>query len=52
MNKQGYGARALDYDLMVAMNSQTYTSDIRRFASGGYLMYDSSWPLDPELVAR
>ncbi len=49
VNKEGYGARALDYDLMVAMNSQTYKSDVREVRSGGYLMYDSSWPLDPEL---
>jgi len=49
VNKQGYGARALDYDLMVAMNSQTYKSDVKEVRSGGYLMYDSSWPLDPEL---
>ena len=49
VNKQGYGARALDYDLMVAMNSQTYKNDVQEVRSGGYLMYDSSWPLDPEL---
>jgi 2-oxoglutarate ferredoxin oxidoreductase subunit alpha len=49
VNKEGYGARALDYDLMVAMNSQTYKADVREVRSGGYLMYDSSWPLDPEL---
>ncbi len=50
VNKDGYGARALDYDLMVAMNSQTYVRDVREVRSGGYLMYDSSWPLDPELL--
>ncbi len=49
VNKEGYGARALDYDLMVAMNSQTYERDVREVRSGGFLMYDSSWPLDPEL---
>jgi len=50
VNKDGYGARALDYDLMVAMNSQTYARDVREVRSGGYLMYDSSWPLDAELL--
>ena len=50
VNKDGYGARALDYDLMVAMNSQTYARDVREVRSGGYLMYDSTWPLDPELL--
>lgn len=44
---EGYQARSLDYDLMVAMNSQTYARDIREVRSGGYLLYDSSWPLDP-----
>ena len=29
VNKDGYTARALDYDLMVAMNSQTYAQDIQ-----------------------
>ena len=50
VNKDGYGARALDYDLMVAMNSQTYARDVGEVRSGGYLMYDSSWPLDAELL--
>jgi 2-oxoglutarate ferredoxin oxidoreductase subunit alpha len=50
VSKQGYGARALDYDLMVAMNSQTYRSDIQEVRAGGYLMYDSSWPLEPDLA--
>ena len=50
VNKDGYGARALDYDLMVAMNSQTYGRDVKEVRSGGFLMYDSSWPLDPELL--
>lgn len=49
VNKDGYGARALDYDLMVAMNSQTYARDIREVRSGGYVLYDSTWPLDPAL---
>jgi 2-oxoglutarate ferredoxin oxidoreductase subunit alpha len=49
VNKDGYAARALDYDLMVAMNSQTYDRDIKEVRPGGYLLYDSSWPLDPHL---
>src|SRR5205085_1077066 len=49
VNKDGHTARALDYDLMVAMNSQTYSRDIREVRSGGYVLYDSSWPLDPSL---
>ena len=49
VNKDGYTARSLDYDLMVAMNSQTYAIDVREARSGGYLLYDSTWPLDPAL---
>ncbi len=30
VNKDGYTARALDYDLMVAMNAQTYERDVKR----------------------
>src|SRR5579863_1564718 len=49
VNKDGYTARALDYDLMVAMNAQTYERDVDEVRSGGYVLYDSSWPLDPDL---
>ena len=50
VNGAGYTARALHYDLMVAMNSQTYARDVKEASAGGYLLYDSSWPLDPELI--
>ena len=50
VNKTGYTARALDYDLMVAMNAQTYEQDIDEVRQGGYVLYDSSWPLDEELL--
>src|SRR5579871_5145189 len=50
VNKDGYTARSLEYDLMVAMNSQTYPRDIREVREGGYLLHDSTWPLDPALV--
>ena len=50
VNKTGYTARALDYDLMVAMNAQTYAQDIADVRHGGYVLYDSSWPLDAELL--
>ena len=49
VNKDGHTARALDYDLMIAMNSQTYARDIREVREGGYVLYDSTWPLDPSL---
>jgi 2-oxoglutarate ferredoxin oxidoreductase subunit alpha len=50
VNRSGYTARALDYDLMVAMNAQTYSRDVAELRPGGYLLYDSSWPLDAELL--
>ncbi len=50
VNSAGYVARALNYDLMVAMNSQTYARDVKEASRGGYLLYDSSWPLDPALI--
>jgi len=50
VSRQGYSARALDYDLMVAMNSQTYKRDVDEVRTGGHLLYDSSWPLDAELL--
>jgi 2-oxoglutarate/2-oxoacid ferredoxin oxidoreductase subunit alpha len=49
VSKSGHTARALDYDLMVAMNVETYARDVKEVRAGGYLLYDSSWPLDPEL---
>jgi 2-oxoglutarate ferredoxin oxidoreductase subunit alpha len=49
VNGAGHTARALDYDLMVAMNAQSYAQDVREVRSGGYVLYDSSWPLDPKL---
>jgi 2-oxoglutarate/2-oxoacid ferredoxin oxidoreductase subunit alpha len=50
VNKDGHVSRARRYDVMVAMNGQTYASDIAEVVSGGYTMYDSSWPLDRALI--
>ena len=50
VSREGYSARALDYDLMVAMNSQTYKRDVEEVRTGGHLLYDSSWPLDADLL--
>jgi 2-oxoglutarate ferredoxin oxidoreductase subunit alpha len=49
VNGHGHTARAMDYDLMIAMNSQTYAEDIADVHPGGYVLYDSSWPLDTDL---
>src|SRR5690348_6556190 len=50
VNKNGHTGRALDYDLMVAMNAQTYARDVGEVRSGGFLLYDSTWPLDSSLA--
>lgn len=50
VNKDGRIARALDYDLIVAMNAQTYARDIREVRPGGYLLFDSTWPLDKSFL--
>jgi 2-oxoglutarate ferredoxin oxidoreductase subunit alpha len=52
VNRHGHTARALDYDLIIAMNSETYARDVKEVRSGGYLLYDSTWPLDEDLLAR
>jgi 2-oxoglutarate/2-oxoacid ferredoxin oxidoreductase subunit alpha len=46
---KGYGARSLEYDLMVAMNAQTYGKDVNEVRAGGYVLYDSTWPLPKDL---
>jgi 2-oxoglutarate/2-oxoacid ferredoxin oxidoreductase subunit alpha len=50
VNRDGHTARTSDYDLMVAMNAETYARDVREVKSGGYVLYDSSWPLSHELL--
>jgi len=50
VNKDGHVARSLDYDIVVAMNVETYARDVAEVRSGGTLLYDSSWPLDAELA--
>lgn len=44
VTKDGFQARSNRVDIMVAMNSQTYTKDMNEVASGGWLVYDSTWP--------
>ena len=51
VNKDGHTARTLEYDLMVAMNAETYARDVNEVRSGGWVLYDSRWPLDPALCA-
>ena len=49
VSQSGHTARTASFDLMVAMNGQTYQQDIGEVASGGYLVYDDSWALDSEM---
>ena len=49
VSKDGYTARTPDFDLMVALNAATYQKDVAEVRSGGWLLYDSSWPLDEKL---
>ena len=50
VSKDGYTARPQDIDLVVALNPSTYAKDVATVKQGGFLLYDSSWPLEPELV--
>ena len=49
VNKDGYTARTPNFDLMVALNAATYDKDVAEVRGGGWLLYDSSWPLDDRL---
>ncbi len=48
---EGFQARSDRVDIMVAMNAQTYAKDLAEVASGGWLVYDSTWPRS-RLLAR
>ena len=50
VSRKGYTARTAQFDLMVAMNPATYQKDITELRPGGWLVYDSTWPLDAKLV--
>jgi 2-oxoglutarate/2-oxoacid ferredoxin oxidoreductase subunit alpha len=50
VDTHGYTARTPDFDLMVALNPATYAKDAAEVRAGGWLLYDSTWPLDPRLV--
>jgi 2-oxoglutarate/2-oxoacid ferredoxin oxidoreductase subunit alpha len=50
VNKHRHLARTPDFDVMVAMNSQSYARDIEEVVSGGYVIYDSTRPLDEALL--
>jgi 2-oxoglutarate ferredoxin oxidoreductase subunit alpha len=49
VSKDGYRARPPHVDLVVALNPATYAKDVAAVRQGGWLLYDSSWPLDRAL---
>jgi 2-oxoglutarate/2-oxoacid ferredoxin oxidoreductase subunit alpha len=51
VNHRGHVARTPWFDLVVAMNNATYGRDVMELPAGGYVLYDSTWPM-PEAVAR
>ena len=51
VNARGHVARTPEFDLFVAMNPSTYARDVAELRSGGWLFYDSTWPM-PASLAR
>ena len=51
VSRDAYVARSGRVDIMVAMNAETYSRDVKEVAPGGYLLYDSTWPR-PSLLKR
>jgi 2-oxoglutarate ferredoxin oxidoreductase subunit alpha len=50
VNKDGHVARSPRVDLVVAMNPATYAQDVAHVESGGWILYDDSWPLQKALI--
>ena len=50
VSRDGYTARTPDFDLVVAMNPATFARDVAEVRPGGWLLHDSSWPMDPSLA--
>jgi 2-oxoglutarate ferredoxin oxidoreductase subunit alpha len=48
-NHKGYMSRSGRVDVMVAMNAQTYQQALECVSSGGFLVYDSTWPRERQL---
>ena len=50
VSRDGYMARPPAIDLVLAFNPATYARDVASVRPGGYLLYDSSWPMDAKLA--
>jgi 2-oxoglutarate ferredoxin oxidoreductase subunit alpha len=51
ITRDGHRARSGQVDIMVALNAETYARDLAEVASGGYFIYDCTWPR-PALLKR
>jgi len=51
VTRDGHRARSGQVDIMVALNAETYARDLQEVVSGGYFLYDSTWPR-PALMRR
>jgi 2-oxoglutarate/2-oxoacid ferredoxin oxidoreductase subunit alpha len=51
ITRDNHRARAGQVDIMVALNAETYARDLAEVTSGGYFIYDSTWPR-PALLKR
>jgi 2-oxoglutarate/2-oxoacid ferredoxin oxidoreductase subunit alpha len=49
VNREGHTARTPEFDLVVALNAATYARDVAEVRTGGWLLYDSTWPLPAKL---
>jgi 2-oxoglutarate/2-oxoacid ferredoxin oxidoreductase subunit alpha len=49
VSEAGYTGRRGSVDLVVAMNPQSFKEDVACVCSGGYVLYDSTRPLDPAM---
>ncbi len=49
VSEAGHTGRRGSVDLVVAMNPQSFKDDVASVCSGGYLLYDSTRPLDPAM---
>jgi 2-oxoglutarate/2-oxoacid ferredoxin oxidoreductase subunit alpha len=50
VNAAGHVARTPKFDMIVAMNPTTYQRDVAEVQSGGWILYDDSWPLAKSLM--
>jgi 2-oxoglutarate ferredoxin oxidoreductase subunit alpha len=51
VTRDGHRARTGQVDIMIALNAETYARDLQEVVSGGYFIFDSTWPR-PGLLKR